>query len=153
MNNESNTPTEPSFTIESKTTFNFNEDKISGWIIDYSIVSPEDEEYNENIEYKRLNDNIVKTIEKKWNTNTSTWGVSAEIDYTYNDDGYLLTQKYTEIGNGDTENHLYDYFFFGDDSQDFNEVKYAYEEGESNNYILLYPEFLAYKTPNPFINF
>ncbi len=151
INNERNSPSEPNFVPDFKTTFSYNGDQLTGWIADYTVASPDDEEFNEKIDYEYSNGRISKAIENKWIPDNSTWEIVAEISYTYNDNGNLITQKYIEIGDEFTENHLYDYFYFDDFANDFDEVRYTYEDGESNNYILLYPEFIAHKTPNPYI--
>lgn len=144
------TPTNSNWNENTNTTFNYSGDQLTDWIFDYV----EDDEFDEKNEYEYTNNQISKTTENSWNLTLNDWEKIADINYSYNSEGYLVEQTLTIINNGsfeETSNHLSDYLF--DFELDTDHVKYTYEDGESNNYILLYPEFISHKTPNPYLKF
>lgn len=152
INGERSTLTEPTWIAKETTTFNYTDNKLMGWICDYI----EDDEFDEKIQYEYTNDFITKTTENTWDVDLNSWVKPTDINYSYDNDGYLIEQSITSYDPDYyefTSNHIYDCFYSFETDGDFDQIKYTYEEGESNNYLLLYPEFLAHKTPNPYLRF
>ncbi len=152
IDEEAKSSTETSWIPDVTTTFSYNNNKLTGWVFDYI----DDNEFDEKIQYEYTNEFITKTTENSWNVDLNDWVKQADINYSYDVDGYLIDQSVTEYDPNYyeyTSNHLFDYIYTFETNENFDQIKYTYEEGESNNYILLYPEFLAHKTPNPYVKF
>ncbi|MFI0431413.1 hypothetical protein [Mariniflexile sp. HMF6888] len=140
INEEHNNYFDTTYIEYTSTNFNYTGDSLTGWI--YEIIEYQDEK----VEHQYSNNLISKSILSISDNNLNDWKKASEFSYLYDSDGYLIEESYIDFGNKTSESHLYDDYFFETDT---DKITYTYEEGIGNSFILLYPEFVSYQTPNP----